>query len=53
MALTETNPENIKQYTGLAARILKFLIDGCTEKQAASAVGCDDSYVRHLILKHK
>lgn len=37
-----------KEYTGVAARILKFMCGGATPTQAASACGVDESYVYSL-----
>lgn len=41
----------LKTYTGVAARILKFMSGGCTSSQAANAVGCDESYARQLLME--
>lgn len=40
--------KELKQYTGIPGRILKMLCSGCSPEEAASAVGVDSSYVRHL-----
>lgn len=37
-----------KIYEGSAARILKYLISGCSNQQAADAVGVDVTYVKSL-----
>jgi len=39
----------IKQYTGVAARVLKLLSSGvCSQEQAARAIGVDPSYISQL-----
>lgn len=41
-------PVELKKYTGVAGRILNMLTSGCSELEAAHAVGVDPSYVRQL-----
>lgn len=38
----------VKIYTGVAARILNILCSGCTESEAAMAVGVSEGYIRAL-----
>lgn len=53
MQSTELAPDTeiakeLKKYTGVAGRILNMLVSGCSEIEAAHAVGVDGSYVRQL-----
>lgn len=48
MSNTEITTKHLKIYTGQAAKVLKFLQNGCTETQAAEAVGVTLGYVSQL-----
>lgn len=42
-------PHEKKIYTGVAARILKLLGAGCTQREASQACGVDESYTSQLL----
>lgn len=43
-----TVSKEIKKYTGAAARVLSLLIGGCSQVQAAKAIGVTEGYVSQL-----